>query len=90
MTLGEKLSKILALITPENVGKSIDTFNKGVQDFSKSMDSITKEFSGDISKSKKRGRSESKKNQKNIEKLFGSSKSNVKIWSDKKSKESLF
>jgi len=90
MTLREKLSKILALITIENVDKSIITFNKGVQEFSKNMDSITKEFSGDISKSRKKGRSESKKNQKNIEKLFGSSKSNVKIWSDKKSKESLF
>ncbi len=78
------LSKVIALINFKNLGYAIDTFSKGAQKFGSAMDSVTREFSGDISKSKKRAKSESKKNQKNIEKLFGSSKSNVKIWSDKK------
>lgn len=79
------ISKVLQLITPENVGKSVDTFNKMVQDFGKSMDSVTKELSSEVSSSKEHRERESLKNQKNIEKIFGK-KSDVKIWSDKKIK----
>ena len=53
---------------------------KGVDSFGKSMDSFDKSFSSDIQKSNKTRKSESKKNQDNVNKLFGKSK-NTKIWS---------
>lgn len=45
------------------------------------MDSFDKSFSSDIKKSNKTRKSESKKNQDNMNKLFGKSK-NTKIWTD--------
>jgi hypothetical protein len=88
MTVSEFISNVLSKINSRNLGYAIQTFDKGMDifnktlnDFGKSMDSMTKELSQDVAKSEKRGRSESKKNQKNIQKLLGSSKS-VKIWSD--------
>jgi len=84
-----KILSILSKINSKNLGYALDTFDKGmdifnksVQDFGKSMDSMTKELSQDIEKSEKRRGNELKKNQENIKKLFGSYKSNVKIWDD--------
>ena len=76
------LSKILEIVTPENINKTMNVFNKGVQDFGKCMDSMTREFSSDVHSSKEHKERESRKNQKNIEKLWGNS-NKVKIWSDK-------
>ena len=42
------LHKIISLIAPENMGKSLDAFNQGVQDFGKSMESTTIELSSEI------------------------------------------
>ena len=94
MNLRKISQSIMKLITPENIGKAFDTFNKGVDFFNKSvkefgdsMGKMNKEFSEDIVKSNKRSKSQENKNKQNLEKLFGPKKS---IWSDKKSKESLF
>ena len=91
-----KILSILRQITPENMGKLMDSFNKGmkefdkfmvsfdkgVQDFGKSMGTIDREMSTDVRSSKEHRERESRKNQKNIEKLWGNS-NKVKIWSDK-------
>ena len=78
------MKSILSLITPENLGKSIDSINKGVkifnenvQQFGDSMSKLDKEFSDDVSKTQEHQKRESIKNQKNVEKLFGTKKS---IW----------
>lgn len=88
MNLKKILQSIMKLVTPENMCKLMDSFNKGVQEFGDSMGKLDKEFSNDVKKSNNNKKSESRKNQKNIDKIFGSKKQ--KIWSDKKSKESLF
>ena len=61
----------------ESFGKFMDSFSKGIDEFGKSMDAMTKELGGDQSNRK----SEEKKNQDNLKKIFGNS--DVKIWSDK-------
>jgi len=76
------IRRILELITLPNLTKSLDSFNKGVQEFGKNMDSIMSEMSSDIHSSQEQQKKESKKNQDNLEKIFGTS--DVKIWSDKK------
>ena len=104
MNLKKTLQSIMKLVTFENVGKLMDSFskgmkefdkfmvsfNKGVQDFGKSMGTIDREMSSDVRSSQEHRERESRKNQKNVEKLWGKSNNKVKIWSDKKSKESLF
>ena len=99
-----RILSILRLITPENMGKLMDSFNKGmkefdkfmvsfnkgVQDFGNSMGTIDREMSSDVRSSQEHRKRESTKNQRNVQKLWGNSNNKVKIWSDKKSKESLF
>jgi len=92
MKIKSRILSFLQEFNSENLGKTLDSFdkgmaifNKGVQEFGKSMDSMTRELSSDVQKSHSKREFESKKNQKNVEKLFGS-KSDVKIWSDKKFK----
>jgi len=53
----------MSLITPNNLGYAIDTFSKGVGEFGKAMDSITKELSSDIAKSDRRARKQGTKEQ---------------------------
>ena len=91
-----KILSILRQITPENMGKLMDSFskgmkefdkfmvsfNQGVQDFGKSMGTIDREMSSDVRSSKEHRERESRKNQKNVEKLWGKP-NKVKIWSDK-------
>lgn len=60
-----------------------------MSDFGKSMDSITKELSIDIQKSNNFAEEREKINKKNLDKIYGNS-NHTKIWSDKKSNESLF
>ena len=67
--------------TNEIFTKSINTFDSGLKEFGKSMDSITRELSSDVEQSNTKSQSESKKNQENLKELFGDSK--VKLWDDK-------
>ena len=57
-----------------NINEGIDTFNKTVQDFGNSMDSLTKEMSVDIEKSNKASEVREKQNKENLEKIWGKRK----------------
>ena len=56
------------------LSKGINTFNKAMQDFGDSMDTISEEFSSDIKKSNRAAKSRKKKNKKNLKKIWGNSK----------------
>jgi hypothetical protein len=93
--LKETLKSIPSKITPENISKGfkmldkgMTAFNHAVQDFGKSMDLLTKEMSSDVKKGNTKSKSEVRKNQKNLAKIYGKRKSNVKIWSDKPKRKS--
>ena len=58
----------------ESLSKGINTFNKAVQDFGDSMDTISKEISSDIKKSNKAAKIREKKNKENLEKIWGKRK----------------
>ena len=97
MNLRKTLQSIMKLVTPKNINKLMDSFskgmkefdkfmvsfNKGVQDFGKSMGTIDREVSSDVRSSKEHRERESRKNQRNVQKLWGKP-NKVKIWSDKK------
>ena len=65
---------ILKKINMKNINQGIDIFNKAVQDFGVSMDSMTKVMSSDIKKSNKESEAREKKNKENLEKLWGKRK----------------
>ena len=65
---------ILKKINMKNINQGIDIFNKAVQDFGNSMDTMTKELSSDIKKSDKESKVREKKNKENLEKLWGKRK----------------
>ena len=71
MTKKELIINILKKINQKNINKGMDTFNKAVQDFGDSMDTMTKEMSSDIEKSNKDAEIREKKNKENLEKLWG-------------------
>ena len=86
--LKETLKSIPSKITPENISKGFKmldkgmaVFNQSIQDFGKSMDLLTKDMSNDVKK--KNTKTKAKANRRNLEKIYGKKKSNVKIWSDK-------
>jgi len=56
------------------LSKGINTFNKAVQDFGDSMDTMTKELSSDIEKSNRENKIREKKDRENLEKLWGKRK----------------
>ena len=58
----------------EAFSKGMDTFNKTVQDFGNSMDTMTKEMSSDIQKSNRASEIREKKNKENLEKIWGKKK----------------
>ncbi len=60
--------------TIDAFSKGTDMFNKAVQDFGDSMDTITKELSSDIEKSNRASKIREKKNRENLEKLWGKRK----------------
>ena len=62
---------ILKKINMKNINQGIDTFNKAVQAFGDSMDTMTKEISSDIKKSDKESKIREKKNKENLDKLWG-------------------
>lgn len=67
--LKEKLKTLPSKITMPNINKGIDTFNKSVQEFGKSMDKVTGELGG---------------NKKQQIPLWSEKKKDVKIWGEKK------
>ena len=89
MKLKNTLLSILSKINLKNFDKGMGIFNKNMNKFNKSMkqfgnamDSMTKELSTDIKKSNERAESQAKRGKENMKKIWG--KSDVKIWSDKK------
>ena len=62
---------ILKKINMKNINKGIKIFNKLVQDFGDSMNTITREFSSDIEKSNRESKVREKKNKENIDKIWG-------------------
>ncbi len=67
----EQIIKILEKINMKNINQGMDIFNNAVQDFGKSMDSITKEMSADIEKSNRESEAREKKNKENLDKIWG-------------------
>ena len=75
------IASILKKFNAKNISNTIDalnkgtkTFNKAVQDFGDSMDTITKELSSDIEKSNRESKVREKKNKENLEKIWGKRK----------------
>ena len=66
-----QIIKILEKINMKNVNQGIDIFNNTVQDFGKSMDTITREMSTDIEKSNRESEAREKKNKENLDKIWG-------------------
>ncbi len=62
---------ILKKINMKNITHGIDTFNKAIQDFGDSMNTITREFSSDIEKSNRESKVREKKNKENLDKIWG-------------------
>ena len=71
MTKREQIIRILEKINSKNINNGIDIFNKAIQDFGQSMDTLTKELSSDIEKSNKDSKIREKKNKANLEKIWG-------------------
>ena len=69
--MNKKLKTILNTINLKNINQGISTFNKAVQDFGDSMDSMTREMSSDIKKSNKESESREQRNQENLDKIWG-------------------
>ena len=65
---------ILKKINMKNFNQGIDIFNKAVQDFGNSMDTMTKEMSSDIKKSNRESEARERKNKENLDKLWGKRK----------------
>jgi len=66
-----KLNDIFKIINLKNIDQGISTFNKLVQDFGDSMDKMTGELSSDIEKSNRELEFRKKKNQENLDKIWG-------------------
>ena len=58
----------------KNIEQGIIVFNKAVQDFGNSMDKITGELSSDIEKSNMDSEARAKRNQENLDKIWGKKK----------------
>ncbi len=55
----------------KNIDSGINSFNKAVQDFGKSMNSLTREMSADVEKSNRDSEVREKKNKENLDKIWG-------------------
>jgi len=69
--MNKTLESIFKIINMKNIDQGISTFNKLVQDFGDSMDKITGELSSDIEKSNRKAEDREKKNQENLDKIWG-------------------
>ena len=67
----KKLDSIFKIMNMKNIQQGIITFNKAVQDFGDSMDTMTREMSADIEKSNRESESREKKNKENLDKIWG-------------------
>ncbi len=67
----KKLNSIFKIINMKNINQGINVFNKAVQDFGDSMDTMTRELSSDIEKSKKESVAREQKNKENLDKIWG-------------------
>ena len=65
---------ILKTINIQNFEKYVDSFNNTIQDFGKSMDTITQEMSADFAKSQRESEAREEENKKNLEKIWGRKK----------------
>ncbi len=65
------MNKIFKIINMKNINQGITVFNKAVQDFGNSMDTMTRELSSDIEKSKKESVAREQKNKENLDKIWG-------------------
>ncbi len=70
-TIKEQLISFIEKINMNNINQGIDIFNNVVQDFGKSMDSLTKEMSADVEKSNRDSEVREKKNKENLDKIWG-------------------
>ncbi len=71
MTKRGQIIKILEKINMKNINQGMDIFNNAVQDFGKSMDTITREMSTDIEKSNRESEAREKQNKENLDKIWG-------------------
>ncbi len=55
----------------KNINQGITVFNKAVQDFGDSMNTMTSELSSDIEKSNKESVAREQKNKENLDKIWG-------------------
>ena len=67
----KKLNNIFKIINMKNINQGINVFNKAVQDFGDSMDTMTRELSSDIEKSNKESVAREQKNKENLDKIWG-------------------
>jgi len=74
-TKWERITSILKKINTKNIDKGIDAFSMAMQEFGKAIDELTK----DLGNSEK---DEQDKGKANLEKLWGKSQTNMKIWPD--------
>ena len=81
----ENLDKAL-----NSIEKGFVTFQKGMNEFNKQMDSFSDGIKSHYEESDRNSKVRETRNKEHLKKLWGSDSSNVKIWSDKKSNESLF
>ena len=72
--MNKTLELILKTINMKNINQGISTFNKAVQDFGDSMDKMTSELSSDIKKSNSESEERVKRNQENLDKIWGRKK----------------
>ncbi|MDF2428949.1 MAG: hypothetical protein OPY07_06845 [Nitrosopumilus sp.] len=70
----KKLEKIFKIINIKNINQGISVFNKAVQDFGDSMDTMTREMSADIEKSDRDSEARERKNRENLDKIWGKRK----------------
>jgi hypothetical protein len=69
-----KLEDIFKTINLKNIDQGISAFNKLIRDFGDSMDKMTNELSSDIEKSDREFKAREKKNQENLDKIWGKQK----------------
>ena len=69
--MNKTLKSIFKMINMKNIEQGISTFTKLVQDFGDSMEKMTGELSSDIEKSNRESKAREKKNQENLDKIWG-------------------
>jgi hypothetical protein len=66
--------RIFKKIDVDKINQGMSDFNKVIQDFGDSMDTITREFSADIEKSNRESEIREQKNKENLDKIWGKRK----------------